>query len=106
MSFDQLSLQLPCPQIIKQLVICNADFLFSLHVLCISNTDFSFLVLTFSVLTFALVKELAHANESKPAKLVVKIITKFENSFVSALCRLAFPAELPCGIDDSSYGAV
>jgi hypothetical protein len=65
-------------------------------VLRISNTDFSFSVLTCSVLTFALVKELAHANESEPAKLVIEIVSKFENSFVSVLRRLSFPSELAC----------
>jgi hypothetical protein len=104
MSFDQISLQLLRSRIIKYILVCNTGFLLSSHVLCKGSTDFLFSVKPFSILTFALVKEPAHANESELAKLVVEIVSKFENSFVSVLRRLAFPSELACetgGLHDS-----
>jgi hypothetical protein len=104
MSFDQISLQLPRSRIIKYILVCNTGFLLSSHVLCKGSTDFLFSVKLFSILTFALVKDPARANESKLAKLVVEIVSKFENSFVSVLRRLAFPSELACetgGLHDS-----
>jgi hypothetical protein len=96
MSFDQISLQLPRSRIIKYILVCNTGFLLSSHVLCKGSTDFLFSVKPFSILTFALVKEPARANESELAKLVVEIVSKFENSFVSVLRRLVFPSELAC----------
>jgi hypothetical protein len=77
MSFDQISLQLPCSRIIKYILVCNTGFLLSSHVLCKGSTDFLFSVKPFSILTFALVKEPAHANESELAKLVVEIVLEY-----------------------------